>query len=112
MQCLGGEDEPTGWRERSCMFTNICYDPNAANFVFHRLPHEAPPVLLVSNGKKDEQGNATLPAAITEFPPAFVSLFADDKWGWSPDVRNEPIPRSAVPGIHPQGQPMPGLRSA
>ena len=93
VRCLGGEDDPSRWHQRSCLFTNVCYDAATATMVYHRLPDEAPVALLTSNGATDGSVNVSV---VTEFPSAFVSLFLDDKWGWAPQVVDSPIPEEAI----------------
>ncbi|UJR24139.1 hypothetical protein I4U23_027105 [Adineta vaga] len=85
--CTGDENDYGAWKERLCVFYNVCYNKDDNRFDYFRLPHSTPKPLFY-----DSSEGMLFQFGINGKPSPFVTLTVGGDTPWSPYITDETYP--------------------
>ncbi|UJR34019.1 hypothetical protein I4U23_021433 [Adineta vaga] len=85
--CTGNENDYGAWKERLCVFYNVCYNKIGSRFDYFRLPQTKPKPLFYDSSK-----GMLYQFGIDGKPSPFVSLMVGGDTSWAPYITDETYP--------------------
>jgi len=113
-RCVGALDDIDDFQYRACVFSDVCFDTAAADFVFFAPPGNSSPAIIYDHRRGEQHVFRHRRADGSDTDADFVAL---SKWvpyrprlSWSPRVETQPLPPEAaastrLAGLHALSAP-------